>query len=262
MSRLLQFWRNASDLPSLRILDMTGAGTSVWSEGQRVRIATESIELKVVTDSGRCVCVSTVLAPTATDTIASSMLPSRCRNAQKADPSVSSERRATLPALCSYVLRAGSTSVTSAKKLASWATVAVGLDNGFDASGGLDVVVAADEFEASFWLDTHTTAPTINTNKTQINVMTRRECRRAVIMVARYSPSVDPHSQSLWFNHAVVNFLRCSNDRSGTDTALSNSLGECRYGTRRGRHVRTFALTSLLRTNDDECVMVAKCCSP
>ena len=51
-----------------RILDLTDAGTNFCSEGQSVKSATDSMVLKVVTDNGRLVCDSVLLAPSASPT--------------------------------------------------------------------------------------------------------------------------------------------------------------------------------------------------
>jgi hypothetical protein len=93
----VQFDGVASDAPSARIFTTSDGGTTFWSDGHSVRRATASTALKVVTDNGRRVRDSTCRAPTATDTIAPSRLRSRFKNAQNADPSVSSDRSATFP---------------------------------------------------------------------------------------------------------------------------------------------------------------------
>jgi hypothetical protein len=130
--------------PSLRIFALTEGGSSFCSWEHSVRRATASIELKVVTDKGRCVVASCPLAPMATDASALLIPPPRCKKAQNADPSVKRARRATFPCFCSYVANAGSASVTFARNCASCAAEVFGADKGVVVAGGEGVVVAAD----------------------------------------------------------------------------------------------------------------------
>src|ERR1700689_5790969 len=105
---------------------MSRLGTTDWREGQSVRSATASTALNVITVIGRCDSASTCRAPTTTETIAVSMSRSRFKNAQNADPSVNSDRRATLPDFFSYVANAGAGTVTWDHYCASWGRVAFG----------------------------------------------------------------------------------------------------------------------------------------
>src|ERR1700689_2319822 len=167
---------------------MSRLGTTDWREGQSVRSATASTALNVVTVIGRCDSASTCRAPTTTETIAVSMSRSRFKNAQNADPSVTSDRRATLPDFFSYVANAGSASVTSDKYCASWATLAFGAASGPDvgASVVVDVVTFGSDDALPVVVNTHAPAPitiTVSTATPTINVRGRR--RLEVTLIAK-----------------------------------------------------------------------------
>jgi uncharacterized surface protein with fasciclin (FAS1) repeats len=88
---------------------------------------------------------------------------SRFKNAQNAEPSVKSDRRATLPVSFSYVMSAGSTSVTSERNSASRATEAfVGdVEDGAAELVGVAVVVLAMVVGPTFALQINAPATTI-----------------------------------------------------------------------------------------------------
>ena len=67
--------RLARAAPRLWTLFWSGPGSSFRSDGQSVRSATDSMLLNVVTDKGRCVWDSSLRAPTARLTSASSISP-------------------------------------------------------------------------------------------------------------------------------------------------------------------------------------------
>ena len=69
--------RLARVFPRRRILVRTAGGSSFCSDGQSVSSATLSMVLKVVTERGRCVWDSVLLAPVASSTSASSRPPRR-----------------------------------------------------------------------------------------------------------------------------------------------------------------------------------------
>jgi hypothetical protein len=114
---------------------------------------------------------------------------SRFKNAQNAEPSVNSDRRATFPDCLSYVVSAGSTSDTSVKNCASSATDALGAFRGLDDVEdvvGTDAVVM--DFGAavvsSLLLNIQEPAPTATSKRATVPTMNRRERCRVVMVSA------------------------------------------------------------------------------